>query len=197
MAFQHNCWFHKFLCDKIQIWAKDWGVWEFREIRGTGGGERGMDITGSDEWKTALLAVVLYERDREESQSKEMTWKRDSHNEREVKQPLKRTLRLTPSHLPPFSICKYSTSLDDTPLIAFDVILFIFIKSEGAGEEKTFGLPWSHNCCLMLKGKYSVKECSYCRVHLHVWFFGWKCEIGCWIRCNFFFILSKGRCHCL
>lgn len=71
-------------------------------------------------------SCVLYERDREGFTEKEVTWKRDSQSEREASQPLKSTLRLTPSYSPPFSTCKYSTSSEDSLLGVFDVIFFFY-----------------------------------------------------------------------
>lgn len=60
------------------------------------------------EWITG--SCVLYEADREESESKEMTLKAHSQNEREARLPLERALRLTLFYYSPISICKYSMS---------------------------------------------------------------------------------------
>lgn len=132
-------------CDKNCHQTKGWGV--FEEIRGMEGGWEG----GGHYWQwwrreCITGSCVLYERDREGFTKKEMTWKRDSQIEREVSQPLKRTLRLTPSYSLPGSICKYSTLPEGSVLIVFDVVfVHFFIKSGGVKEENTFGLLWSHN----------------------------------------------------
>lgn len=81
-----------------------------------GGGERGM-ASYWQWWRRECItgSCVLYELDREGFTKKEVTWKRDSQSEREASQPLESSLRLTPSYSPPYSICKYSTSSEDSP----------------------------------------------------------------------------------
>lgn len=96
---------------------------------------------------------VLCERDREGFTKKEVTWKRESQSEREVRRPLESTLRLTPSYSPPFSICKYSTSSEDSSevLAVFDVILFIYYLGRWwCGGKYLLVYLWSHRRWLML-----------------------------------------------
>lgn len=105
-----------------------------------GGGGRGwgVAITGSDEGERESItgSCVLYERDREGFTKKEVSWKRDSHSEIEASRPLESTLRLTPSCFLPFSICRYSTSSEDSVLFVFDVILLILLLRQGVMERK-------------------------------------------------------------
>lgn len=81
-------------------------------------------------------SCVLYERDREGFTKKEVSWKRDSHSEIEASRPLESTLRLTPSCFLPFSICRYSTSSEDSVLFVFDVILLILLLRQRVIERK-------------------------------------------------------------
>lgn len=98
----------------------------------------------------ALLAVmkerngitgsgVLYERDREGFTKTELRWKRGSQSERDVRQPLERTLRLTPSHSLPFSICKYPTSPEDV----FDLFSFFSLL-------KKLAVRWKYVCFALI-----------------------------------------------
>lgn len=106
-------------------WGEVKGGWPLLAVM-----REGERITGS---------CVLYEADREESQSKEMTLKAHSQNEREVWLPLERDLRLTLSYYSPFSICKYSMSSHNSSF-KFHLKLFrsLLLKQRGAGEENTF-----------------------------------------------------------
>lgn len=100
-------------CENIErsgAWGEVKGGWPLLAVM-----KDRVCITGS---------CLLYERDREGFTKKEETWKRDSQSEREAIQPLESTLRLTPLYSLPFSICKYSTSSEDS--VIFDVILFIY-----------------------------------------------------------------------
>lgn len=146
-VFLHLWYFNK--SNEVSFWKKKITIKQKTEgcesLEGLGGGERGMAITGSDEGERVHYWQLCPLWARQRRIHKERNDMKEGQSQSESK-PVNHFKGLWGWHLYILRLSPFANiPRPQKTLIVFDVILFIIIKVEGAWEEKTFGLLWSHN----------------------------------------------------